>query len=169
MTFDQPDLTLRPAQANEVDIIAGHRRAMFAEIRHLPHAQLNAMDAVFRPWLAEHMARGTYHGWFAVNTAGVVVGGAGLWLMDWPPHMAHVEPMRGNIVNVYVLPAYRRRGLARALTEAALAWCRENGVRMVILHASEAGRPIYAALGFTPTNEMSLVLDLDQPPPAHTA
>jgi len=93
-----------------------------------------------------------------------VVAGAGLWIMDWPPHMWHVEPRRGNILNVYVQPAYRRRGLARALTEAAVAWCRQNGVRMVILHASDAGRPIYAALGFTPTNEMSLIVALDSTP-----
>jgi len=161
------DVTLRPARPDEAAIIAGHRRAMFAEIRNLPVARLDAMDAVFRPWLDERMARGDYHGWFGVNAAGDVVAGAGLWVMDWLPHLAHLEPQRGNIVNVYVQPAYRRRGLARALTEAALHWCRHHGVRMVILHASDAGRPIYAALGFTPTNEMSLVLDLDQPPPAN--
>jgi len=36
---------------------------------------------------------------------------------------------------------------------------------MVILHASDAGRPIYAALGFYPTNVMGLVLDVDQTQP----
>src|SRR5258708_32016106 len=116
---------------------------MFAEIGNLPTARLDAMDAVFRPWLDEGMARGDYHGWFGVNRGGEVVAGAGLWVMDWLPHQAHIEPQRGNIVNVYVQPEYRRRGLARALTELALAWCRHNGVRMVILHASDAGRPIY--------------------------
>jgi hypothetical protein len=55
------------------------------------------------------------------------------------------------------------------LTETAFAWCCQNGPRMVILHASDAGRPVYAALGFTPTNEMSLPLASDPPPPADGA
>src|SRR5258708_2556196 len=160
MAIQPADLTLGAARLDESAIIVGHRRAMFAEMRPLPSAQLDAMDAVFGPWLAERMRRDQYHGWFGVNAAGEGEGGAGLWVMDWLPDMAPREPMRGNIVNVSLQPAYRRRGLARALTEAALDWCRQNGVRMVILHASDAGRPVYAALGFTPTNEMSLVLDL---------
>jgi predicted GNAT family acetyltransferase len=86
--------------------------------------------------------------------------------MEWPPHLAHLEPVRGNIVNVYVEPAYRRRGLARALTEACLDWCRQHTIHMVILHASDAGRPVYAALGFEPTNEMRLVLQIERPPSA---
>ena len=158
MTTELGDITLRTARPDEAAIIVGHRRAMFVEIRHLPTAQLDAMDAFFGPWLVDHMARNVYHGWFGVNATGEVVAGAGLWVMDWLPHTAHIEPKRGNIVNVYVQPAYRRRGLARALTETALDWCRQNGVRMVILHASDAGRSVYTALGFTPTNEMSLVL-----------
>ena len=164
MLIDHADLTIRRALPSEADIIVGHRHAMLAEIRPLPPAQLEAIDAAFAPWLAARMARSEYLGWFAVDAAGRVVAGAGLWIMDWPPHMWHVEPRRGNILNVYVQPAYRRRGLARALTEAAVAWCRQNGVRMVILHASDAGRPIYAALGFTPSNEMSLIVSTDSTP-----
>ena len=136
---------------------------MFAEMRDLPGEQLDQLDAAFGPWVAARIERGEYHGWFAVEPAGQVVGGAGVWLMDWPPHMWHVAPHRANILNVYVRPDFRRRGLARRLTQAALDWCRQAGVQMVVLHARDAGRPIYAALGFTPTNEMSLLLDLSQP------
>jgi hypothetical protein len=39
-------------------------------------------------------------------------------------------------------------------------WCQQNQVRMVILHASDAGRPNYQSLGSTATNEMSLMLDV---------
>ena len=157
MTFEHSDLTIRPARLSEVDIIVGHRRAMLAEIRQPQVALLDAIDAAFAPWLTERMASSDYLGWFAVTPAGEVAAGAGLWLMDWLPHLMHVEPRRGNIVNVYVQPAYRRHGLARALTETAVNWCRDHEVNMVILHASEAGRPLYQALGFAPTNEMSLM------------
>jgi hypothetical protein len=40
--------------------------------------------------------------------------------------------------------------------ETALGWCRDNGIRAVILHASNEGRALYEALGFKSTNEMRL-------------
>jgi GNAT superfamily N-acetyltransferase len=49
---------------------------------------------------------------------------------------------------VLVLPEYRRRGIARALLEHCLAYCRERRVACIKLDATEMGRPLYAALGF---------------------
>ncbi len=59
---------------------------------------------------------------------------------------------------VYVKPAYRRRGIARALTEAAIDWARERQCYSVRLHASDMARPLYLSLGFEPTTEMELPL-----------
>ena len=156
-------ITIRTAEPGEAAVITGHRRAMFAEIRPTPEERLDAMAAAFEPWLEERMGRGEYQGWLAVTPEGEVVGGAGVWVMDWPPDTVSFEPRRANILNVYVAPGYRRRGLARALTQAALDWCQQQRVRIVILHASEAGRPVYTGLGFAPTNEMRVTLDLAKP------
>jgi GNAT superfamily N-acetyltransferase len=68
---------------------------------------------------------------------------------------------RANILNVYTQPESRRNGLARKLLEHAIEWCRANKVSTVILHASEAGRPLYQSLGFKPTTEMRVVLKLN--------
>jgi GNAT superfamily N-acetyltransferase len=105
------------------------------------------------------MEAGEYLAWLAIAGDGSVAAGAGLWLMDWPPHMVGPGARRGNILNVYTNPDHRRRGLARRLTEATLEWCRTHAVRAVILHASEDGRALYCALGFEPTNEMRLMLE----------
>lgn len=131
---------------------------MFSEMGYRDQAALDAMAAAFRPWLIRVMESGEYLAWFAVTTEGTVAAGAGLWLMDWPPHMVGPGARRGNILNVYTSVDHRRRGLARLLMETALVWCREHGIRAVILHASDEGRPLYEALGFHPTNEMRIVL-----------
>ena len=86
----------------------------------------------------------------------------GLWLMDWPPHMLGPGRWRGNILNVYTRPASRRNGLARRLTETAIEWCGTNKVSTVILHASDAGRPVYESIGFEPSTEMRMILKPDQ-------
>jgi len=77
--------------------------------------------------------------------------------MDWPAHML-VASRRGNILNVYTEPEFRRRGLSRWLMQSVLDWCRANHIDLVILHASPEGRALYASLGFRPTNEMRLLL-----------
>ncbi|MCB1018596.1 MAG: GNAT family N-acetyltransferase [Bryobacterales bacterium] len=49
---------------------------------------------------------------------------------------------------VLVLPDFRRRGIARALMEHCVAYCRERRIDCVKLDATDMGRPLYASLGF---------------------
>ena len=136
--------------------MVAHRRAMFCEMGYQDEQALDKMCVAFEPWLAGRMQTGEYLAWFAVSADGAVAAGLGLWLMDWPPHMIGPGARRGNILNVYTEPHSRRLGLARTLMETALGWCRDNGIRAVILHASNEGRALYEALGFKSTNEMRL-------------
>jgi GNAT superfamily N-acetyltransferase len=62
------------------------------------------------------------------------------------------------ILNMYVERAHRRRGIAQALMEAMIGWCRANEFAYVSLHASAQGRGLYVKLGFKPTDEMRLEL-----------
>jgi GNAT superfamily N-acetyltransferase len=55
---------------------------------------------------------------------------------------------------VLVDPDYRRRGIATALTERALAYLRSRGVRTIKLDATPAGRPVYERLGFEPDGRL---------------
>jgi predicted N-acetyltransferase YhbS len=47
-----------------------------------------------------------------------------------------------------VAPEARRRGLGRALTEAAVARLRARGATTILLFATDMGRPLYERLGF---------------------
>ena len=129
---------------------------MFSEMGYRDEQALDRMSAAFEPWLIARMQTGEYLAWFAVGPDGAVAAGLGLWLMDWPPHMIGPGARRGNVLNVYTESHARRQGLARRLMETALAWCKDNGIRALILHASPAGRPLYESLGFKSTNEMRI-------------
>ena len=143
---------IRPATLDEAPTIAEQRRAMFFDMGY--RDGLDEMVEAFVPWVREKMRAGEYLGWFAVAEDGAIAAGAGFWLMDWPPHMIGGASRRGNILNVYTDPEYRRQGLARRLTETAIEWCRAHAIATVILHASEEGSELYRSLGFEPTNEM---------------
>jgi GNAT superfamily N-acetyltransferase len=153
---------IRAGILDDVETVVAQRRAMFFDAGFRDEQKLDAMSAAFRPWLQGKMRAGEYKAWFAIDAGGAIAAGLGLWLMDWPPHMIGPGPWRGNILNVYTRPDSRRLGLARRLMDTALAWCRVNQVRAVILHSSEEGRHLYETMRFQPTNEMRIVLDLNE-------
>jgi ribosomal protein S18 acetylase RimI-like enzyme len=142
---------------SDLDAIVHHRRAMFRDMGYTDKSALDSMSVRCRPWLRRKMEANEYLAWFALAPDSSIVAGAGLWLMDWLPHMVGTGPWRGNIVNVYTEPAHRRQGLARALMNTALEWSAANHLDVVILHSSDEGRTLYESLGFEPTNEMRLI------------
>jgi GNAT superfamily N-acetyltransferase len=152
------EYSIRVATVNDAALIAYHRRAMFTDMGYTDTTHLESMETEFADWVREKLARGEYLGWFVVNGEAVIAG-AGLWLMDWPPHIIGTGARRGNILNVYTHPDYRRRGLARHLMTTILDWCRANSLETVILHASAEGRALYESLGFKATNEMRISTD----------
>jgi GNAT superfamily N-acetyltransferase len=61
------------------------------------------------------------------------------------------------IMNMYVRPAYRRRGIATAMLDLLVADARRHGAGRIALEATEAGRPLYQKYGFVPARgEMEL-------------
>jgi GNAT superfamily N-acetyltransferase len=127
---------------------------MFAEIHTLDESLLSALERRSVSWTKRMIREGKYYGWTAMD-AGRPVASAGLLILDWPPHPFDPEgELRGYLLNVYVEPEYRKRGLAHELVEQCMAEARRRGIRVVTLHSSQAGRPIYERLGFHATNEM---------------
>lgn len=53
-----------------------------------------------------------------------------------------------GVYHVSTAPWARRQGIGRAMTCRALEEAREAGYRVAVLHASEAGAPVYRTLGF---------------------
>jgi GNAT superfamily N-acetyltransferase len=154
--------TTRSATVADAALITAHRRNMFASMNIAPQSELDRMSHTFEPWVRRRLAAGTYLGW-VVEQEGRAVASAGLLLLDWPPHpLDPTGERRGYLLNVFVEPPYRGRGLARSLVDRSLEEARRRGIRVVTLHSSDAGRPIYEKTGFAPTSEMMYVAPLDR-------
>ena len=121
-----------------------------AESDHGPHDARTSSSGCAPGW-----PDGSYVGWL-VEEDGPLVAGAGLWVIDWPPHFMDAEPQRAYLLNFYVAPEMRRRGLARDLLALAVAEAKARGIKVVTLHASKFGKPVYEQTGFTMSNEMIL-------------
>lgn len=149
-------MQLRLATPQDIEVILHHRREMFREMGGKYALSLDQYESGSRLYFEAALKAGTYYGVLA-EVDGEIAGGGGVVIADWPGSPLNFEPKRAWILNIYVEPHHRKKGLARNITKALIDWCKENGFQSVALHASEYGRALYEKLGFQPTNEMRLV------------
>jgi GNAT superfamily N-acetyltransferase len=158
---DAAEVTIVPV-ADPADIEVGVR------FRYAMKVELAMRVNLLRPdWAARetaYFAKRTAEGgaqWYLAKAGEQFVGSACAYVDDsWAVTLLE-RPQNGWIIGVYVVPEYRRRGIARALTDAALTWLRGTECVEARLHASPYGRGIYESLGFELTNEMKLQLQAD--------
>ena len=150
--------TLRAAGPADIPAIVAHRERMFRDMG--TPAAFAAMAERCTEWLDAAIPAGVYRGWFAESPGGEVVAGAGVIVFPWPPGPMSVDPRCACVVNVYTEPAHRRRGLARLLVETIHGWCGAEGIQRVMLNASPAGHPLYAAMGYKVAEQPMMMVTL---------
>ena len=158
-----PIFTIRQATAADIPVLAHHRAAMFRDMGTLMPYQMEPLQRATGAYLAEAMRLGEYLAWLAehAESPSGILGGAGVQLRPILP-----RPRPGSddlelgpeaiVLNVYVDPVWRRRGIANALMRTLLDALSERAIRRIVLHASDEGRHLYERLGFIATNEMRL-------------
>lgn len=154
---------VRQAEATDIPHLARHRAAMFRDMGQLAPPLEDTLERATASYLGEALPQGEYLAWVAVQdgTPANVIGGAGVQLR---PILPRPRPGAGDlelgpeaiVLNVYVEPAWRRRGIAEALMRTLMTALAARGIRRVVLHASADGRRLYERIGFVPTNEMRL-------------
>ncbi|HEY1976622.1 MAG TPA: GNAT family N-acetyltransferase [Candidatus Baltobacteraceae bacterium] len=143
------------ARADEAPFLADCWKAMLDELSMAPGGFVPDWRERLTRFFAEGMADGR-HGWFvARDRDGAPFASAGALIAE--TSVIQARPM-ATIAGVYVRPAYRRRGVARELTEAAIAWARARHCTLVRLSASEPAETLYRNLGFERGRELVLRL-----------
>lgn len=150
-------MLIREATVADLTTIMRHRRGAFYDMGFRDEAALDAMEATSAPFIKAGLEEGSYRQWL-VEVKGAVVAGGGLVIVGHPSSPSDPNPRRAWILNMYTEPEHRRHGYAKAIVETIIDWCRTQGFASVSLHASDTGRHLYEILGFTPTNEMRLLL-----------
>jgi GNAT superfamily N-acetyltransferase len=153
-------LAIRRASIGDAPIIARHRVEMFRDMGQVPSGELaDRLLIASTAALASALAEGSYIGWLAFDEQDQVVSGVGVHIKPQLPRFTHDGTRVATspvplVVNVYTEADWRRRGIAKALMNTVLQWSAAQGCDRVVLHASDAGRPLYRSLGFVATNEM---------------
>jgi GNAT superfamily N-acetyltransferase len=154
-------VVLRHAVADDAELLAEHRVAMFREMGSIQPQLEEPLRQTSAAYFASAIPAGEYIGWIAYPDNGnSPIAGAGVQLRSLLPR-PNVEGdglllgREALVLNVYTVPSWRRRGVARYLTETIVDWAAEAGVVRLVLSASPAARPLYEKIGFASTREMA--------------
>ncbi len=93
------------------------------------------------------MEEGSARSWL-VEVEGEAVACGTLALFVRPPYPGNLAGREAYLLNMYTLPAWRKRGMASALLDAMAAYAREQQLGKLWLHASDQGRALYERFGF---------------------
>lgn len=145
-------------------VTPGVRRIRADEWRELRRLRLEALQDTPRAFGSTYQREAAFHdaewqGWAADAAAGVVevmvvAVADGQWVAMARGSVSRDDPSDGYVTAVYVTPAWRGRGLGRAVSAAVIAWARERHFARLLLHVADwndAARRTYESLGFVAT------------------
>jgi GNAT superfamily N-acetyltransferase len=149
--------TIRPIRTEELAITVELRRAMNMEIDGSDYDRLHpGWRERYMAFFGGHLQTGRGQ-FFVAETSGTLIGMAAVYKLA--NHRSEITSKQSAYVcTVYVNPAWRRRGIAKALTLQTIDWAKRNGCEVVRLRTSPAGRPVYETLGFRQSDELELRL-----------
>lgn len=151
---------VRRATAADASALTRCRLDLFSELDGDPSPRnASQFERACRRTLKRLLDQGVAAGWLAeVPGERVPVGSSILLTFPRLPTLNDMGTAEGYLKSVYVAPEWRRRGVASALTKAAVRYARSARLARIRLHASAAGRPLYLLAGFRGRNdEMELV------------
>lgn len=153
------DIRVRPATAEDIPALLEARRGMFADMGEADAPGREEGEIRLAAWLAEGIADGSAGGWIAEDSTGSWIGALSVSHEESVPSR-HNHSGRGSyLFGLWVRPENRRRGVARALVEAATVAAKDSGEGAVTLMASDHGRPLYEGLGFVSAPAMRLFFE----------
>ena len=132
---------------------------MFRAIGRWSERDLARHDRTYRKWVLGEMRARRLIGLVVETPTGRAIGSGVVWLQPSQPRPGRLSRLSmPYFMSMFTEPEFRGRGVATLLVEEMVRWATVRGFRRIFLHASIAGRPVYARLGFENGNEMRLDL-----------
>ncbi|MBR0367970.1 MAG: GNAT family N-acetyltransferase [Clostridia bacterium] len=151
------NIEYRRATADQIELLVKTRVEVLRAANRLDDsADLSEVAAQSRDYYLRALRDNTHTGFLAFD-GDAFVGAGGVSYFRVMPTCHNVTGWKAYIMNMYVRPEYRRRGIAAGMLDLLVADARARGIGCISLEATDAGRPLYEKYGFIPmTCEMEL-------------
>ncbi|MGG4043280.1 GNAT family N-acetyltransferase [Bacillus smithii] len=140
---------IRKATIQDLEEIVRLRLELFKELGEVRSEQEEALViTATKEYLEEALTNNEFISYLALLNDHVI-SVSGMVLFKRPPYLENLKGLEAYILNMYTIPQYRGKGIARSLLEKLIEECKKTGVRRIWLHASDDGKPLYTKMGFT--------------------
>ena len=147
------EISVRIARESDLPAVLTIRMEMLSDVN-----KGKSFDEEFRERTRDYFTNGDQTTALAFDGENAV-GCATICYVRVMPTFSHPTGNRAHIMNVYVNAEYRRRGIAREMMKMLLDEAKLREVTQITLDATESGRPLYQALGFSGSEEfMELII-----------
>lgn len=85
---------------------------------------------------------------FICEDQGEIIATAGLSLFEMPPTTKLPNGKVAKLMNMYVVPDYRKQGIAKKMLEFVIDYAQKHSYHKVMLNASPMGEKLYQNFGF---------------------
>lgn len=113
----------------------------------------DAIISANREYFLRHVPDGTHMAFLAVEE-GIELGCGAVCIYDEMPSPDNETGRCGYIMNIYVRPEYRHRGVATAIIRKLIAVAKERGCGKIYLESTDMGRTVYRGIGFKEMKDM---------------
>lgn len=140
------ELGLELRRMTEEDVPAFVEMRM-AQLREEGAGESADLRPALADYCARHLADDSFVSWLALD-GGRIVATSGISVVEKPPYSGCPSGRIALVSSMYTDPGYRRRGIARDLLCRVLDEAKVRGCGVAQITASDAGVPLYRALGF---------------------
>jgi ribosomal protein S18 acetylase RimI-like enzyme len=112
----------------------------------LEHSDAEMIRNNLPGYIREHLKKDLFA--YVIREDDTIVSCAFLLIVMKPMSPAFINGKTATVLNVYTLPAYRRRGYARMLMNAMIADAKELNIDVIELKATADGYDLYRSVGF---------------------
>jgi len=108
--------------------------------------KLQLIRANLPVYFGEHLNRDLFV--WVCRKNGIIVSCCFLCITEKPASPAFINGKTGTILNVYTMPEYRKRGIAKKLLSMLLVEAENKELDFVELKSTDSGYGLYKVLGF---------------------
>lgn len=143
------DIRIRSIGLPEVDTLISYRMAYLEEMQ-------GNREKAFRKELQENLKNyfstaleGNRFFAFLAELNGEAVSFGAMVLKKIPGDFNKPFYLEGDILNMYTIPSFRRKGISAMILEKLIEEAKKRGISKVSLHTSKDGEKLYRKFGFS--------------------
>lgn len=147
--FDIGKITIRRVDPVDIPSMTAARLNYLTEMQgQRTEAYMKELQQNLQTFFMQTMQEDSFFALLA-EYEGAVVSYGGMVLKKIPGDLNQSSYLEGDILNMYTLPEFRRKGISSLILKQLMEEAKAMGVSKIALHCSKDGEPLYRKFGFS--------------------